>query len=63
MTQYVVTLRFQYPAYDERAGLTFYVDADSKAQAVDRARYEARRDGHVPATGKGRATFTAEVER
>lgn len=62
MARYLVTLSFQFPAWDERSGITYSVDALGKAEAISRARYEARRDGHVPATGKGRATFRAELE-
>lgn len=62
MAEYLVTLRFQYPAWDEANGIAIYVTADSKAEAIDRARRDARRDGHTPATGKGRATFTATEE-
>lgn len=57
-----VTLRFQFPAWDEVDGITYEIEANSKAEAIDRARREARRDGHTPATGKGRATFSAKAE-
>jgi hypothetical protein len=62
MTTYRVTLSFQFPAWDEVNGIPFYVEAGSKAEAVERARREARRDGHTPATGKGRASFRAELD-
>jgi hypothetical protein len=59
MNAYIVTLRFQYPAHDERAGIPYEVQARSKADAIRDARRQAERDGHVPCSTKGRATFTA----
>lgn len=59
MTTYEVTLRFQFPAWDERDGLRYEVDAPSKSVAVATARRMAERDGHLPARGKGRVTLTA----
>jgi hypothetical protein len=41
--QYIVTLRFQYPAYDERNGIPFEVDAKSKALAIKEARAQRTR--------------------
>jgi len=60
--RYTVTLRFQYPAWDEVGGIV-YADilARTKAEAIADARRMARDDGHT-GTGKGRYTFTAEVE-
>lgn len=55
---YVVTLRFAFPAWDEKNGIPFDVTARSKAEAIRIARQHARYDGHS-GTGKGRATFTA----
>lgn len=43
-------------------GIPYTITAASKAEAIARARREAKRDGHTPATGKGRATFTATEE-
>lgn len=60
MKAYTVTLRFQFPAWDEREGIPYAIEADSKREAIGFARRYAARDGHTPATGKGRATFTAE---
>lgn len=57
---YEVTLRFQFPAWDEKNGISYTVSADSKSAAIASARKEATYDGHIPATGKGRATFKAE---
>lgn len=59
---YRVTLRFQHPAHDEKHGIIFYMDADSKAQAIAQARWQAKRDGHLPCIGKGRATFSAVAD-
>jgi len=61
MKTYTVTMRFQYPAHDERDGIPFEVQADSKAEAVRIARRQAERDGHT-GTGKGRYTFTAREQ-
>ncbi len=55
-----VTIRFQYPAYDEKFGITYFdIDARSKSEAIRFARREALNDGHVGTGGKGRVTFTA----
>jgi hypothetical protein len=63
MTEYRVTLTFQFPAWDEKDGIAFYVRASSKAEAIKFARMDAKRDGHIGYgfTGKGRATFRAEA--
>ena len=58
MTEFEVTLRFQFPAWDERDGLRYFVHAKTKADAVRYARSDARRDGHL-GTGKGHASFSA----
>jgi hypothetical protein len=61
--QYVVTLRFQFPAWDEKDGIRFAgIVAESKSEAIRLARREAERDGHIPGARKGRVTFTAELE-
>lgn len=57
---YTVTLRFQFPAHDERDGLTYQEDARNKAEAISSARTRARNDGHTGVGGKGRVTFTAK---
>ena len=57
--RYLVTLRFQYPAHDEMQGLHYEVTAKSRAEANARARFQAMRDGHIPSSGQGRATFSA----
>lgn len=56
---YTVTLRFQFPAWDEMDGIPFHLSARNKSEAVRQTRKLAARDGHTPARGKGRATFTA----
>lgn len=57
--EYVVTLRFQFPAWDETAGVEFYVCASGKAEACAKARKEAFRDGHTGG-GRGHYWFRAE---
>lgn len=58
-TVWTVTLRFQFPAWDEVDGLVYEdVRAASKAEANAIARRMADNDGHLGG-GKGRATFTA----
>ena len=59
MTRYEVTLRFQYPAWDEKNGIPFFVEADSKSDAIKQARREADYCGHL-CGGKGRVTFSAK---
>lgn len=56
---FTVTLRFQFPAWDERYGIEFTVRATSKSDAIRRARAAAMEAGHG-GPGKGRAIFTAE---
>lgn len=51
---YIVSVRFQHPAHDERNGFQYVFTARSKAQACRYARRQFRDDGHV-----GRAFFTA----
>jgi len=59
--RYTVTIRFQYPAWDEKDGIVYEdVLARSKAEAIAWVHTMARGDGHT-GTGKGRYTFTAEV--
>lgn len=59
--EYTVTLRFQYPAWDEKNGIPFTVTAKTKAEAIQQARRQAFNDGHL-CGGKGRVTFTATTE-
>jgi hypothetical protein len=55
---YEVTLRFQFPAWDERDGITYNIIANNKLDARRYAMRHADRDGHLM-SGKGRYTFTA----
>lgn len=56
---WTVTLRFQYPAWDEVDGIVYQdIAAVSKAEANAIVRRMADNDGHV-CGGKGRITFTA----
>jgi len=56
-----VTIRFQYPAWDEINGIVYSdVLARSKSDAIAWVRTMARGDGHT-GTGKGRYTFAAEA--
>lgn len=57
---YTVTLRFQFPAHDERDGIPFEVQARSKADAIKQARRQADHDGHL-CGGKGRVSFKAHL--
>lgn len=55
---YIVKVSFQYPAWDEKNGIDYEIQACSKSEAITRARTWARRDGHQT-TGKGRITYRA----
>jgi hypothetical protein len=57
---YNVTIRFQYPAWDEVDGIVYRdIQATCKSDAIKQVRREAENDGHVPGIGKGRASFKA----
>jgi hypothetical protein len=57
---YTVTIRFQFPAWNDKAGIPYDgITAATKAEAIKRVRRLAERDGHIPETGKGRVTLTA----
>jgi hypothetical protein len=56
--KFKVTLRFQHPAWDERDGIPYEIDARSKSEAIRWARLQANRDGHT--IGCGRHWFKAE---
>ncbi len=57
-----VTMRFQYPAWDEVDGIVFEgIRAVSKATANTAARRIADNDGHLR-SGKGHVTFTAQEQ-
>lgn len=54
-----VTMRFQYPAWDETDGVPFPdIEANSKQEANDEARRRAT-SNDLLGWGKGRVTFTA----
>jgi hypothetical protein len=58
---YTVTIRFQFPAWDEVDGIPYTnIEAPSKSEAIKQVRRTAWDDGHTAmAKGKGRITFTA----
>ncbi len=58
MKNYTVTLRFQFPAWDEKDGIQFEEQAETKSQAIRYARRQADTCGHL-CGGKGRASFKA----
>lgn len=60
---FIVTLRYQYPSWDTKDGITFEVKAKSKAEAVKQARRQADRDGHVDSIAYGLHWFKAEEVR
>lgn len=61
--RYEVTLRLRYPAWDEKDGIKFEVDAPTKAIAIKRARRQAYDGGHTVGVSARDATFSAkEVE-
>lgn len=55
---YVVTVTVQYPAWNERDGIRFYVEATGKADAIRKARRENDRDGQIHRE-QGRAVWRA----
>lgn len=57
--EWTVKLTFAHPAHDEVNGISFTVVAGSGAEAIKLARKQARNDGHLPATGKGRCDWRA----
>lgn len=60
--EYTVTVRFQYPAWDEVDGIEYTgVVARSKSEANAKVRKMAADDGHLGSL-KGRVTFTATEE-
>jgi len=56
--RYTVTLRFQYPAWDEKDGINYEFIAYNKREANAKARKEAERDGHI-GKNRGKYWFTA----
>lgn len=59
LRKYIVTLRKQFPAWNERDGIRFEVEALSKADAIQKARRESDYGG-ITGTGMGRYWFKAE---
>jgi len=59
MQTFNVLLTFRFPSWDYKRGVPYEVQADSKSEAVRKARKQAEYDGHVPMRGMGKATFTA----
>jgi len=57
---YIVTLTFESPAWDERDGIPFEVSAKSKSEAIKIARATASDEGHAIG-GRGRYSFRAEL--
>lgn len=60
MESYKVTVTVQHPAWNERDGFTFYVEASTKAEAIKAARRENQRDGIIHSQ-HGRATWRAAI--
>lgn len=58
---YTVTIRFQFPAWDDVEGIPYTnIEATSKSDAIKQVRRTAWDDGHTAlAREKGRITFTA----
>ena len=44
--EYRVLMTFKHPAWDEKNGYVYYVNATSKSEACKRARSQADYDGH-----------------
>lgn len=59
---FTVTLRFQFPSWEDRDGIRYEIRARTKAEAIKYAKVMAERDGHTGghAAAHGRATFKAE---
>jgi hypothetical protein len=59
---YTVTLRYEYPAWDEVNGINYSgIEAKCKSDAIKTARKKAETCGHCQ-KGKGRYWFAAEIE-
>lgn len=61
---FLVTLRFQYPAWDEKDGIVYRISAKDRAQAIRYARRQASDDGHTSgmACVHGRTTYRAKLD-
>jgi hypothetical protein len=61
--KYLVTLRFRFPAWDEKNGIPYEVEASSKSDAIKSVRRQAYNDGHTVGQKATDITFTAtEIE-
>jgi hypothetical protein len=58
-TTYEVTLRFKFPAWDEKNGIPYTIEATSKKEAIKRARSQAADDGHLVARPITEYSFSA----
>jgi len=58
MTDYLVTLTFQFPAWDETKGIEYFYENTDRQSAIRRAKQDAENDGHIDRF-KGRTKFTA----
>lgn len=60
MNSFRVTIRYQFPDWNETDGIGYVVDAASKSDAIKQVRRQATRDGHIGnVVGKGRITVSA----
>ena len=60
LMKYTVTLRYQFPNWDETKGLRYTIEADSKSSAIRYARRRATDDGNAgPGLHHGRQTWSA----
>lgn len=59
---YNVTLRFQFPSWEDKDGIRYEIRARTKSEAIKYAKVRAERDGHIGGhvAANGRATFKAE---
>ena len=62
MKNFLVTLKFQFPAWDEKNGVSFEVRARTKNEAIKYSKVQAERAGYIGGhvVGAGRATFKAQ---
>jgi hypothetical protein len=58
MTNFKITLTFQFPAWDEVDGYDYFFSAKNKTDAIKKARRQAEHDGHA-ISGRGKYWFKA----
>lgn len=58
--KYEVTLKFKHPAWDEKEGIPFEIEAESKSAAIARARRQAYDDGHTVGKSATDVSFSAK---